>query len=475
MSHTLVFDIGKTNARALVFDAALQCVYRAQRTSEVLDRAPYPHIDVERLWAWMLGSMRDAAARFRIGRLNVSAHGATAALVDPALGADGLVLPVLDYECAEPARDRAYEGLRPPFAETLSPSLPAGLNLGRQLWWQQRRFSGSFDRATAILMYPQYWTWRLSGALVGERTSLGCHTDLWAPRAGGYSSLVEEQGWSSRFPPLVSAWDAPARLREEIARETGLPRDCAVYAGVHDSNAGFARHLRAAQGRPFVLVSTGTWVVCMAAGGSVQRLEASRDMLANVDVNGSAVPCARFMGGREYARICELTGGDPARPVTPEDVQAAVDAGVFALPDFSGGSGPCAGREGRITDMPAHGAALATLYLALMIELEIELLAAPGEVLIEGAFAANPLLCALLAALIARPVYLAGAGDATALGAAMLCDREGEPAPLRRERCAPCAVQGLEAYRAGWRARIAADRPARGGEAAAGRAAGRRA
>ena len=142
MSHTLVFDIGKTHARALVFDAALDCVHRVQRASEVLGGCPYPHLDAGRLWAWMLEAMREAAGRLRIARLNVSAHGATAALVDPALGDDGLVLPILDYECAEPARDRGYEELRPDFGETLSPALPAGLNLGRQLWWQQRRFPG---------------------------------------------------------------------------------------------------------------------------------------------------------------------------------------------------------------------------------------------------------------------------------------------------------------------------------------------
>ncbi|MBK8991517.1 MAG: hypothetical protein IPM40_07380 [Gammaproteobacteria bacterium] len=86
--------------------------------------------------------MRDAAARFRIGRLNVATHGATAALIDPTLGEDGLVLPVLDYEFDGPAGATGYDSLRPAFAETLSPALPAGLNLGRQLWWQQQCFPG---------------------------------------------------------------------------------------------------------------------------------------------------------------------------------------------------------------------------------------------------------------------------------------------------------------------------------------------
>jgi len=454
MNHTLVFDIGKTHSRCVVFDDALRVVHRVQRASAVCAGLPYPHLDVDGLWQWLQEALHGAAARFRIGAINIATHGATAALVDTAAGGNGLVLPVLDYEYDAPALVDGYEALRPAFSRTLSPSLPAGLNLGRQLWWQQQCFAEAFGRASAILMYPQYWAWRLGGALLAECTSLGCHTDLWQPQAGDYSPLVDAARWRPLFPAVVPTWRSPGPVREDLARAAGLPADCALYPGVHDSNAGLARHLHAAAGRPFVLVSTGTWVVCMAAGGSIAALDPARDMLANVDVNGKAVACARFMGGREEARICELTGSDPAATVTLEQVQATIDAGALALPDFSGGSGPASGREGRITAVPEHGAALATLYLALMIELELELLGAEGDVLIEGAFAANPALCALVAALCARPVLLAGAGDATATGAALLCHWHAPPAPARAVACEPCRLRALAAYRARWRDHI---------------------
>ncbi len=454
MSHTLVFDIGKTHSRCVVFDVSLHGVYRNQRASAVHTALPYPQLDVDGLWQWMRAALRNAAAHFPIGAINIATHGATAALIDASTDGHGLVLPVLDYEYEAPARVDGYDVVRPAFAETLSPSLPAGLNLGQQLWWQQQCYPDEFAHASAILMYPQYWAWRLSGELVAESTSLGCHTDLWQPLLRDYSSLVRNTGWHSKFRRVVPAWSPIGTLREELAREFDLPADCAVFPGVHDSNAGFARHLRAARGRPFVLVSTGTWVVCMAAGAPVNRLNPARDMLANVDVNGNAVACARFMGGREYSRICALTGSDPAQAVTLTQVQATIDAGVLALPDFSGGSGPANGSEGRITAVPEYGSALATLYLALMIELELELLDADGDVLIEGPFATNPVLCALVAALCARPVYLTGTVDATALGAAMLCHWNDEFAPAHHQACGPCKVRGLETYRARWRDQI---------------------
>ena len=91
----------------------------------------------------------------RIDAISITTHGATGALVD---AAGELVLPVLDYEFDGPDRLAAeYDAIRPPFAETGTPRLPLGLNLGAQFFWQQKRFPAEFAKAAAMLMYPQYW------------------------------------------------------------------------------------------------------------------------------------------------------------------------------------------------------------------------------------------------------------------------------------------------------------------------------
>ena len=56
-------------------------------------------------------------------------------------------------------------------------------------------------------MYPQYWAWRLSGALASEVTSLGTHTDLWRPHERAYSSLARKQGWARLMPGMRTATD----------------------------------------------------------------------------------------------------------------------------------------------------------------------------------------------------------------------------------------------------------------------------
>ena len=233
-THTdalIVLDIGKTNVKLALIDAAGQLVDERRRPNAVLPGPPYPRADTEGIWNWMIDHCRDFARRAHVSAIVPVTHGATAALVDDS----GLVLPVLDYETA--LEDTGYDALRPPYAETYSPSLPNGLNLGRQLAWLAGFYPDAFARTRHILMYPQYWAWRLSGVAAGEATSLGCHTDLWNPLTQRYSSLVQRMGWQELFPPLAPAWQVLGTIRPDLAALTGLPLDCHVLSGIHDSNA----------------------------------------------------------------------------------------------------------------------------------------------------------------------------------------------------------------------------------------------
>ena len=113
----------------------------------VLRDGPYPHYDVERLWHFILDSLGALNRETKIDAISVTTHGATAALLD----ADGdLALPVLDYEHDGPDTLAAdYDAVRPPFAETGTPRLPIGLNLGAQLFWQARHFPTHFAQGRA--------------------------------------------------------------------------------------------------------------------------------------------------------------------------------------------------------------------------------------------------------------------------------------------------------------------------------------
>lgn len=303
--HLVVLDVGKTNLRLAALDEAGRVVSLRSRPNRVEPGPPYPHLDVEGCFEWLVAGLAEIAGSGAVRAIVPVAHGAAAGLI----ASDSLALPVLDYEFEGPA-SLGPRYPRPPFAETLSPPLAAGLNLGRQLFWQREHFPDAWARVERALPYAQYWAWRLSGVAASEITSLGCHTDLWIPRRNVWSPLAAELG-EALFPPLARAWDALGPLRPELRAKTGIDASCQVLAGVHDSNASFFAH-RVARTAPFAVLSTGTWVVAMAHGGSLAGLCEERDTLANVDAFGNALATARFMGGREYAERAREVGAEAA-------------------------------------------------------------------------------------------------------------------------------------------------------------------
>lgn len=421
-----VLDIGKTNVKLLVVDGSGNLELDTSRKNMPCSQGLYPHADVEGIWKWFTGVLKQFKSSSSIKSLIVTTHGATAALINSKSGR--LALPILDYEFEGiNTIDEAYEKLRPAFSETQSPSLPFGLNLGRQLYWLAQTYPQYFATGDVLLPYPQYWAWRLTRVAATEVTSLGCHTDLWNPSETRYSNFTRNQDWERLMPPLRNAWDLLGNVTPGLAAELGLPFDCQVFVGVHDSNASYLRYLLAqsstAKCKNFCVISSGTWTILMQSGDATTHLDGNKDMLANCDITGAPVACARFMGGREYQTICEQLGGAASDAYTSADIQIAINNRWLATPDFSGGNGPFGGLTPQLHCPNAATApsAIATLYCALMIDQRLTDLKSTGSIYIEGAFLKNPLLCRLIAQL--RPdqqVYLSEDTTGTVQGALLL-------------------------------------------------------
>jgi sugar (pentulose or hexulose) kinase len=445
MSQTVaVLDIGKTNVKLALFDEG-RLRWEKSAPNRMLPGPPYPHEDVEGAWNFFLDALREASRTHRIGAIVPTAHGAAGALI----GETDLAAPVMDYEfTGVDTIEPDYARLRPAFSESLSPNVPAGLNLGRQLAYQKWRCPELFARAKHFVGYPQYWAWRLTGVAASEVTSLGSHTDLWAPRQGHLSSLVKALGVESLIPPLRRAFDPLGPIRPEIAVATALPPETQVFCGVHDSNAALLPYLVSRQA-PFTVLSTGTWVILMCVGLSLDQLDPRDDTLANVDALGRPTACGRFMGGREYAVIAG-GGGNP----DPAAIERVIASGAIALPCFSGQGGPYATTKGVIRGEVAgrDRAALATLYCALVSDLLLTRMGATsGDLVVEGTFSGNPAFCEILGAL--RPkqrVFAAEDAAGTARGAAMLA--HWPPTyPIAVPTPVPAgAIAGLDAYRDAW-------------------------
>jgi sugar (pentulose or hexulose) kinase len=448
-----VIDVGKTHAKLLLADATRgECIRATQRERHAHESGGLRQLDLEDTWHWLLDALATAPERHRITDLVPVGHGAAVALIDER----GTLLAAPDYE--DPAFEAVaadYRALRDAFALTLSPKLPLGLNLGRQLYYLQTREPGLFGSTAHLLLHPQYWAWKLSDTRASEITSLGCHTDLWQPRAAAPSPLARARGWDRLLPPLRRADAVLGTISEAVRTRTGLPAQCHVRCGIHDSNASWLAHLaHMPQGEAFSVISSGTWVILMARGTDLARLDERRDMLANVDAEGSPVATARFMGGREYAAIA----GERAPPAALADLRAVLHSGALALPSFAEAGGPFAGRRGTLQGAeslaPAQRAALATLYVALMCDARLEDLGASGPLIVDGPLAANALFLATLAALRpASPVHAASTRAGSLMGALRLAGWSptvGEPGPA----AAPLDSSELADYRGRWRAAL---------------------
>ncbi len=432
--HAAIIDVGKTNAKITLaeVETAAELAHRSIG-SRVIEDGPYPHLDVARLWDFLCDALADLNRETRIDAISITAHAAAGAFIDGDSDGDGLTLPALDYEyLALDDEADAYDAVRPDFSETFSPRLPGGLNLGAQIFWQERHFPDAVKKASAYVTYAQYWAWRLSGVAATEMCSLGAHTDLWNARTRTWSSLVERMRWGELLAPLRSAFDVLGPVRPALAGRLGLKPDVPVICGIHDSSASLLTHVLAER-QPFTVVSTGTWTIVFAAGGDLDRLDPERDTLANNTPFGDPVPCARFMGGREFEK---LVGATPQEP-TDTELNRIIDERIMPLPTFVANIGPFPKSEGRWTHdpeslTPGERTAAASLYLGLMTAESMTCIGADGPTIVEGPLATNSAYGPALTALTGRDVRPSTGTGGTTLGALCLVDRDRQSPPSRQ-------------------------------------------
>jgi L-fuculokinase len=450
-----VADVGKTNAKLSVVDAQTgEITWSVDKRHCVQQFSGLGQLDVIETEDWLLSAMAGAPDKAHIGSIVPVAHGAAAVLV----ASSGEFLAAPDYE--DPAFDTvadAYRALRDPFELTYSPFLPLGLNLGRQLYYLSRTLPELSRACASILLYPQYWAWRLSNIMASEITSLGCHTDLWRPREADFSQLARAQGWDRLLPPRRLAQDVLGTVSPSVARLTGLDPACRVLCGIHDSNASYlCRRVSRPSHEAFAVVSSGTWTVLMAHGTRLEDLREARDMLANVDGLGTPVATARFMGGREYEVIA---GSSPAsRQPTIQSLQRVLATRAMALPSFAGMGGPFVGRQGTLVNAEgldeSERGALATLYCALQTDLLLELLGVFATIVIDGPLALNTLYGSLLATLRPESRVLIGDNRAGPVECARYLCGHSPSSDLRE--AVPLRELAVADYRDQWRARVAA-------------------
>ena len=288
----LIFDIGKTNKKILLFDPELKLVHEEEEIfPEIMDDDGFLGDDIERLEKWVLASCKkyiedpDSLVR----GINFTTYGATLMYLD---SQGNRLTPVYNY--LKPMSEEIPESLyinyggREEFCRnTASPALGM-LNSGLQILWLKNQKKNVFEKVRHIVHFPQYLSSLLTGRISSEHTSIGCHTALWDFDNMKYHNWLVNEGIQLPDPlPLKTTFPAE-KVNSEIP----------VGIGIHDSSASLVPYFRFSK-NAFILVSTGTWCINMNPfnHSPLTSEQLSSDCLAYMSIRQKPVKSSRFFLG----------------------------------------------------------------------------------------------------------------------------------------------------------------------------------
>ena len=303
----LIFDIGKTNKKILLFDRQLKIHLEEEIIfPELPDEDGFPGDDIENLENWILDTSRKYISNkdFNICGINFATYGATLVYLDK----NGKRLtPVYNYLKPMPEGIvekvyAAYSGKAEFCRKTASPALGM-LNAGFQALWLKEMKAEVFSKVKSILHFPQYLSYLMTGRESAEHTSIGCHTALWDFDLMQYHAWTDEIK-SSLPDPLPVETVFPSKVFE---------KNVAVGIGIHDSSASLVPYFMSSDD-PFILLSTGTWCISMNPFNDevLTSQELENDCLSYLSIRQKAVKSSRLFSGHIHdvnvKRLSEIFG-----------------------------------------------------------------------------------------------------------------------------------------------------------------------
>lgn len=453
-SVVAVFDVGKTNKKLSAYDRSLNVLAEERTTLEVKERDGLEVEATDELLDWFQGALASVAPRFDVRAVAVTAHGATCALLD----AEGqLAYPVVSYttDKDDEIHDEFYEVFGDPdtlHRLTCTPDLGFA-NIAKSLYYLKTRMPEVWERCAHALFYNGYLGYELTGRFGLEHTYLGNHNYLWDFHEKTWSSVARKLGVDRMFPEAFSnPWDELGPIKPELAESCGVPGECRVTMGIHDSNANFLPYL--AKGyENFILNSTGTWCVVMSQAEKPELTgeEIRAKVLYNLDAFGNPLKTSIFPGGLEYETFGSFT---EVQDQDDFDAIRRVLAGkeLFVVPGVLPAASPFPGTEpgvvqggqrhpldslepGQLTGLGQDYRAALNISLAIATCQLLERCGAKQgtTVFIEGGFANNKSYCALLAALCpGYEIALTNMKEGTSFGAAITGWMVAEELPLEK-------------------------------------------
>lgn len=447
----LIFDVGKTNKKLLLFDEQYRLVLeQSDQLPQTADEDGDECEDILLLSGWIKNAFDSLTANldYDIKAVNFSAYGASFVH----LGDDHRpVTPLYNYLKAYPEALKrqfynSYGGEVNISMQTASPVL-GSLNSGMQLYRLKYEKPEIFLRIRYSLHLPQYLSYLISGEVYSDITSIGCHTGLWDFMQNDYHYWVYNEGIDHKLAPVNNA-------NEVVYLQHG-GKQIPVGMGLHDSSAALIPYLAGFQ-EPFILLSTGTWCISMNPFNHAPLTtdELKKDCLCYLTYEGKPVKASRLFAGYEHEaqtkrlaahfktrldyyktvefdkRLSHSLSGVHLPP--EEEITALLQASLFGARDLSLFPAYEAAYHQFIADLVTQQLASTELIMKNSVV---------KRIFVDGGFSKNPIYMHLLAKAFPHvEVFAASVAQATATGAALAIHQHWNTKPL------PGDIIGLKYY-----------------------------
>ncbi|MEN9612373.1 MAG: Rhamnulokinase [Bacteroidota bacterium] len=416
----LIFDIGKTNKKAFIFDENYQIVWeKSVHLPETTDEDGDTCEDIALLSAWLTDTWAEIQPQYAVKAINFSTYGASLVYLDE----NGKPLtPLYNYLKPYPKvlTDKFYEqyGGKQHFAVVSASPVLESLNSGMQLYRLKELQKTVFEQIKYVLHLPQYVSSLFSQKYYADLTSIGCHTNFWDFTTQTYHDWVENEGILSKLPPIQPAQTAKI--------ENGI----AIGIGLHDSSAALIPYLLQFK-EPFLLLSTGTWNIALNPfnDNPLTYKELEQDCLCYLTYEGQPVKASRLFAGHEHETQIH-------RLATHFKVNLDAYKTVNYNPSMIAALRLKSLKINELSQFENYEMAYHQLMLEIMnqqiksIHLILNSKSKVQRIFVDGGFAKNELFMSLLAAAFPNlAIFAAEIAQASALGAASILHKDWNSKP----------------------------------------------
>lgn len=436
----LVYDIGRTNKKVYLFDEELSIVdEKSIKIPQIIDEDGDACEDLAALSVWIISNFHQYKndTNFELVAVNCSAFAASWVHLDK----DKKVISPLynssksfPYKLKQAFNDEHNKDNQL-FIDTASPQMGM-LNAGLQLYWLKKEKTELFKKVKYSLPLAQYCLFLLHDQVKVGLTSIGCHSALWNFDTNDYHNWVKAEKLDRLLSP-------PCNSAETIEKDGII-----FGVGIHNSSAALVPYLKTHK-EPFILLSTGVWTITFNpfCEDKVDNKHLQKDALNYFRYDGKTVRGSRLFSGDEHKRVAKILAEHFKKDLRhyrsvsfdPKIVTNLRKKHTQFRPENTGlGSFlDCPFMDRSINDFDSYEKA----YHQFMMDLVAQQISSikltfgkqiPRYVFVDGGFAENEIFLNLLnEAFFDKKLYANNAGQASALGAAMVIENAWHPKKLK--------------------------------------------